>query len=291
MYHGLYVPSAFKLAHVTPLIKKPSLDPTVLSNYRPVSSLPFVSKVREKVVSFRLTSYLEHNGLHESHQSAYRKHHSTETALVRFQNDDVALEVEPSVVAKNIGVIMANMPLWKTMTSVCWSAQYHLYNIGRIRKCLTREATEQLIHAFITSKLDYCNALFCWLPVKQIKRQIKRLQNIAARIVTPTRTSNHITPVLHDLHWLPGSQRIRLKVLLVFKCQNNMATPYLQDLIRPYQPTRALRSAGQSRLEVPITRKNSYGNKAFCVAGPRLWNELPAELRTVSIVLQHSSQS
>ncbi|PIK38247.1 putative RNA-directed DNA polymerase from mobile element jockey-like [Apostichopus japonicus] len=67
------VPSAFKLAHVTPLIKKPSLDPTVLSNYRPVSNLPFVSKILEKVVSSRLTSYFEHSGLQETHQSAYRK--------------------------------------------------------------------------------------------------------------------------------------------------------------------------------------------------------------------------
>ncbi|PIK49357.1 hypothetical protein BSL78_13780 [Apostichopus japonicus] len=78
------------------------------------------------------------------------------------------------------------------ITSVCRSAQYHLYNIGRIRKYLTREATEQLIHAFITSKLDYCNALLCGLPVKQIKR-LQRLQNIAARIVTLTKTSSHIT--------------------------------------------------------------------------------------------------
>jgi hypothetical protein len=81
------VPPAFKLAHVTPLIKKASLDPTVLSNYRPVSNLPFVSKVLEKVVSSRLTSYLEDNGLQEPLQSAYRKFHSTETALVRTQND------------------------------------------------------------------------------------------------------------------------------------------------------------------------------------------------------------
>ncbi|PIK52690.1 hypothetical protein BSL78_10424 [Apostichopus japonicus] len=80
------VPSAFKLAHVTPLTKKLSLDPTVLLNYRPVSNFPFVAKILEKVSS-RLTSYLEHNGLQETHQSAYRKHHSTETALVRIQND------------------------------------------------------------------------------------------------------------------------------------------------------------------------------------------------------------
>ncbi len=64
------VPPAFKLAHVTPLIKKPTLDPVMLSNYRPVSNLPFVSNVLEKVVSSQLTSYLEANGLQEPHQSA-----------------------------------------------------------------------------------------------------------------------------------------------------------------------------------------------------------------------------
>ncbi|PIK38248.1 hypothetical protein BSL78_24925 [Apostichopus japonicus] len=71
-------------------------------------------------------------------------------------------QVEPSDVAKSIGVIMdKHASMEDHITSVCRSAQYHLYNIGRIRKYLTREATEQLIHAFITSKLDYCNALFC----------------------------------------------------------------------------------------------------------------------------------
>ncbi|PIK34106.1 hypothetical protein BSL78_29072 [Apostichopus japonicus] len=162
--------------------------------------------------------------------------------------------------AKSIGVIMdKHASMEDHITSVCRSAQYHLYNIGRIRKYLTREATEQLIHAFITSKLDYCNALFCGLPVKQIKR-LQRLQNIAARIVTLTKHLS-FTPILHELHWLPVSQRIRFKVLLlVFKCQNNMAPPYLQDLIRLYQPTRALRSAGHSRLEMCLLMTAANNN-------------------------------
>ncbi|XP_071813795.1 uncharacterized protein [Apostichopus japonicus] len=193
-------------------------------------------------------------------------------------------QVEPSDVAKSIGVIMdKHASMEDHITSVCRSAQYHLYNIGRIRKYLTREATEQLIHAFITSKLDYCNALFCGLPVKQIKR-LQRLQNIAARIVTLTTTSSHITPILHELHWLPVSQRIRFKVLLlVFKCQN-MTPPYLQDLIRPYQPTRALQSAGQSRLEVPSPRQTAMGTELFAWLGHAsgMSCQLPAELRTIS---------
>jgi hypothetical protein len=200
-------------------------------------------------------------------------------------------QVEPSDVAKSIGVIMdKHASMEEHISSVCKSAQYHLYNIGRIRKHLTKEATEQLVHAFITSKLDYCNALFCGLPAKQINR-LQRLQNIAARIVTLTKTSSHITPVLYDLHWLPVSQRITFKVLLlVFKCQNNMAPPYLQDLIRSYQPTRSLRSAGQSLLHVPLVKASSYGDRAFGVAGPRLWNELPIELRTVSSLTMFKSK-
>ena len=55
-------------------------------NYRPVSNLPFVSKVLEKVVSSRIDEHLTVNNLHEEHQSAYKKLHSTETALVKVQN-------------------------------------------------------------------------------------------------------------------------------------------------------------------------------------------------------------
>ena len=82
-----YVPSAFKRAFVRPILKKSSLDQNVLKNYRPVSNLPFVSKVLEKVINARIDDHLKDNKLHEEHQSAYRKFHSTETALLKVQND------------------------------------------------------------------------------------------------------------------------------------------------------------------------------------------------------------
>jgi hypothetical protein len=81
------VPESFKLAHVTPLIKKPSLNPSVLANYRPVSNLPFLSKVLERIVHAQLSEYISENNLQEKMQSAYRKHHSTETALIKVQHD------------------------------------------------------------------------------------------------------------------------------------------------------------------------------------------------------------
>ena len=81
------VPISFKKAVVTPLLKKQSLEPDVLGNYRPVSNLSFISKILEKVVAKRLCSHKTSESLYEPFQSAYRAGHSTETAVVRVQYD------------------------------------------------------------------------------------------------------------------------------------------------------------------------------------------------------------
>ena len=80
-------PTSYKISHVTTLIKKANLDADCLSNYRPIANLKFVSKVVERVASSQLQKYLEENDLYGKKQSAYRKCFSTETALVRVQND------------------------------------------------------------------------------------------------------------------------------------------------------------------------------------------------------------
>ena len=87
------VPESFKNALVKPLLKKPSLDQENFKNYRPVSNLPFLSKILEKVVLKQLLAHLKANNLVEPFQSAYRAHHSTETALLRVVND-IFLEVD-----------------------------------------------------------------------------------------------------------------------------------------------------------------------------------------------------
>ena len=80
-------PTRFKSAVVTPLIKKPTLDCEVLNNFRPISNLPFLSKLIEQVIAERLVSHMRDNGIAEKFQSTYKANHSTETALLRVHND------------------------------------------------------------------------------------------------------------------------------------------------------------------------------------------------------------
>ena len=125
----------------------------------------------------------------------------------------------------------------------------------------------RLVHAFISSRLDYCNTLYAGLT-KQMLNKLKLIQNAAARIVTRTSKCNHITPVLKSLHWLPVKQRTEFKILLlVYKSLNGLAPPYISDLIYFYDPVRCLRSSSKCLLTTPRINANA-AHGAFTVPQP-----------------------
>lgn len=446
-------PSQFKVALVTPLLKKPDLDHEVLKNYRPISNLPFLGKALERIVSMQLNQHLVTNELCSIFQSAYKVNHSTETALLRVTNDinlaldshnDVVLvmldlssafdtidynilidrlqsrygitgtalewitsyltnrsqstvinhcQSDPSLLeygvpqgsvlgpllfslyvapiediicahglqpmlyaddtqvylvaqrsnqsqlidklehciqdvtnwmfnnklvcngtktdvvhfssrhlqqhpiklveidgtkikttteVRDLGVMLDNnLTMASQVNSVCKSASFALRRIGTVRKFLDQTNSEKLIHAFVTSKLDYCNSLLYGLPDKQISK-LQRIQNCAARILTKTKKTDHITPVLRNLHWLPIHKRIIYKILLLtFKTVSGSAPSYLCDLLSLHQPTRVLRSSKDHlRLSIKPCNTNSYGARAFSVCAPKLWNDIPLEVRS-----------
>jgi hypothetical protein len=446
------VPPSMKNALVIPILKKILLDCEILKNFRPVSNLSFLSKVTEKAVSIRTDEHTQNNNLDNKFQSAYKTKHSTETALLRVQNDilvaaddhkvgllilldlsaafdtidhdgmltnlkcihgidgtalnwyksylsdryqsviingakskpkklacgvpqgsilgpemytkytkpltaiiekygvkyhiyaddtqlyiffetdgstaalkrmeeciaeirtwlrqhmlklnDEKTEVlllgsknmvskfpelkihigketlQPTNSARNIGVIFdKHLDMKAHIISTCKSANYHIYKIWKIRKFLTREACEQLVHAFISTKLDYGNSLLYGIPGCQIQ-MLQKVQNSAARVICKLPKFHHITQVLKDLHWLPVKQRITFKVLLMtYKALNGLAPPYISELLSLYEPSRMLRSSQKMMLVEPRTNLVKYGDRAFKNVAPKLWNKLPQNVK------------
>ena len=90
----------------------------------------------------------------------------------------------------------------KHIDSKVGAAYRQLFSLRRIRKYLTREATETLVHSLIFSHIDYCNALLYDLPQTQT-RKLQMVQNMAARLVFKLPKFSHVTPLFIELHWLP----------------------------------------------------------------------------------------
>ncbi|KAI2668430.1 RNA-directed DNA polymerase from mobile element jockey [Labeo rohita] len=445
-----HVPKPFKLAVIKPLIKKPQLDPGELANYRPISNLPFMSKILEKVISVQLCSFLQKNDIYEEFQSGFRPHHSTETALVKITNDlllasdqgcisllvlldlsaafdtidhDILIDrlqnyagiqgqalkwfrsylsdryhfvylngkssqlspvkygvpqgsvlgpllfsiymlplgniirkhgisfhcyaddtqlyistrpdetselskltecvknvkdwmtnnflllnsdkteillIGPknntqnlltynlqldgctvtSTTVKSLGVILdSNLSFENHISHVTKTAFFHLRNIAKLRNMLPVSDAEKLVHAFMTSRLDYCNALLGGCPASSINK-LQIVQNAAARVLTRSRKYDHITPILKSLHWLPIRFRISYKIaLLTYKALNGLAPAYLTSLLPRYNPSRSLRSQNSGLLVVPRIAKSTKGGRAFSHLAPKLWNSLPDNVR------------
>ena len=118
-------------------------------------------------------------------------------------------ELAPSDVILNLGVKFDNHLLLKDrINDICRSASLSITPTSKLRNYLDVKTTERLIHAFVSSKLDYCNSLLYGLPSREIAR-LQKIQNPAARIETLTKKRQHIAPILRKLHWLPIEKRIQ----------------------------------------------------------------------------------
>ena len=199
--------------------------------------------------------------------------------------------VAPSHFVRNLGVILDSLAgMERQINAVCKTSYMHLYNISKIRCYLDKHSLACIIHAFVTCRLDYGNALLCGYPESQIQK-LQRVLDVAARLISGRRKYDHITPVLKELHWLPVVRRIQFKVVTtVFKAMHDTGPAYLQELIVPYAPSRGLRSREHNLLCVPFTRPTVAGSRAFSIAGPKLRNARPQYLRDISDISTFKKQ-
>ncbi|KAF7240633.1 putative RNA-directed DNA polymerase from transposon BS [Varanus komodoensis] len=190
---------------------------------------------------------------------------------------------------RSLGVLLdPELSLEAQVTAVARTAFLQLRLINQLRPYLEYDCLATVTHALVTSRLDFCNALYVGLPLETV-RTLQLVQNRAARLLTGTGRYAHMTPVLHQLHWLPIEARAQFKVLIMtYKALNGLGPGYLHERLRPYMPDRPLRSAGESLLREPSMkeiRRVSTRRRAFSAVAPNLWNSLPKEVRLAPSLL------
>ncbi len=120
-----------------------------------------------------------------------------------------------SSTVKKFGFILdSNLSFENHISHVTKTVFFHLRNIAKLRNMLSVSDAEKLVHAFMTSRLDYCNALLGGCPASSINK-LQIVQNAAARVLTRSRKYDHIIPILQSLHWLPIMFSISCKILLL----------------------------------------------------------------------------
>lgn len=208
--------------------------------------------------------------------------HQLNKALITSLNVNSEL-VNASDSVKYLGAHLdRNLNLKHHVAMKCRVASQNLFRLKNIRKYLTQEACNTFVLGLVVVHLDYANGLFIGLPAVVIKR-LQRIQNMAAKLVLGKGKCDSATQCLKDLHWLPVRLRVEYKIAVtVFKCLHGQAPNYLSDMLqRPTRRSNTRAAADQYLLAVPTTKRKTFADRSFSVAGPKLWNTLPENLRSL----------
>ena len=176
--------------------------------------------------------------------------------------------------------------LGQHVQNVCRTSQHHTRALRHIRSALTADMARTVACALVNSRLDYANAVLYKTSRANISK-LQRIQNSLARVIMNKKRTDHMHPVLEQLHWLPVSYRIDYKVAtLAFKVRSTGNPVYLRNIVTDYEPTRELRSSNQPLLSRPSTR-TEIARRAFSQAAPTVCNELPLNIRSAKTFGHH----
>lgn len=217
--------------------------------------------------------------------------HSPYTSIVPLSTLDLeGCCIELSDSAKNLGFWFdKSLSLEVQVKHVAKIGYLNLRNISRIGSKLSMNLKIQLVHGCIHSILDYCNAAYYGLNKYQLKK-LQSVQNASARFIYGLKGEDRfqsITPFLRNLHFLPVEYRIIFKIaLLTFKCLNNMTPQYLKEMISLKTDSRKCLRIDNDfyQLQQPPEPRCSHSRGAFSYSAPRVWNQLPYALRSMTTV-------
>ena len=171
--------------------------------------------------------------------------------------------IMPSTTARNLEAVFdCEMTMLYHVNSVTHSCFYHLRQLRTVWRALTHDSAKMLAHAFISSRIGYCNSLLFGVSA-HVLCKMQAVLNAAARLVCGLGRFDHITPAMRDdLHWLPVRQRIEYKIaLLVYKCLHGAAPFYLSNYCAAITETNRrhnLRSISCGDLLQPRTRTQAW---------------------------------
>ena len=162
-----------------------------------------------------------------------------------------------------------------------------LRRLRSIRSSVTRPVFVSLVVSLVLSRLDYGNATLAGITDRLMDR-LRSVLNASARLIYASRRTEHVTPLLRDLHWLRYPDRIDYKLaVLVYRCLHGLAPSYLADeftRVSEIVSRRNLRSASTANLVVPHFQRKTLGGRAFPVAAAQAWNSLSSHLFIVGII-------
>ena len=166
-------------------------------------------------------------------------------------------------------------------SSTCF---YHLRMLRQLRGVISQMAKQRLVPVFLLSRLDYCNAVLAGLPSSSLA-PLQRVLYATVRLVTGLGPRDHITGTMMELHWLPIEHRVKAKLFLIMDAAvSGQCQKYIREVVAPLAmlPRRnMLRSAANGLYDVPRTR-TIFGQRAFSVAEPQQWNDLPSDIRDIT---------
>jgi len=187
--------------------------------------------------------------------------------------------------ARDLGFMLSGdeLSLHTHVANTCRLAYNEIRRIGGIRQYLTVEVTKTLVSAFVLSRLDFCNSLLSGCN-KIYLYKLQLVQNSAARLIFRSKRRDHVTPLLHALHWLPVQARIEYKLcMLCFNFFSGTCPAYFSQLLTKYSIGReGNRSDNDSRVLTSIKKNINYvtlGERSFSFCAPEVWNSLPFNIR------------